>query len=84
MRPLPTQKVLGNAYFGNFLTHTLTPRSGFLAERTFLSRIDSLLGREQPICKALKVRENSGRQVAPFLDTDLVAYSYTYLERTQS
>src|SRR4051812_36163660 len=82
MWPLTTQKVLGNANFGNFPTHTLMPRSGFLAERTFLSRKDSLLGRERSICKALKVRENSGRQVAPYLDTILVTYSYTYLERT--
>ena len=84
MRPLTTQKVPGNAYFGNFLTHTLMSRSGFLAERTFLSRKDSLLGRERSICKALKVRENFGRQVAPYLDTILVTYSYTYLERTRT
>src|SRR4051812_10075333 len=84
MRPLTTQKVLGNANFGNFPTHTLMPRSGFLAERTFLSRKDSLLGRERSICKALKVRENFGRQVAPYLDTILVTYSYTYLERTRT
>jgi hypothetical protein len=83
MRPLTTQKVLGNANFGNFPTHTLMPRSGFLAERTFLSRKDSLLGRERSIYNALKVRENSGRQVAPYLDTILVTYSYTYLERTR-